>query len=101
MAEDTNRLLLPSRSGVSSLLHRSESSYSGHENVNGLSSETSMDVGLSSWPVCCNYPECEICEQCAKHSVYQKRVSLVLMTILLTVRVLCWKYFKVEWFCSV
>ncbi len=74
MDDDSHRLLLPSRFGVSSL--GSEKQYSCRTNINGAcaSSET-LEDDLATWPVCRHYPECKICEQCAKHNFYQKRVS--------------------------
>ena len=77
MAEDSHRLLLPSLSGMSSLVPDNSKQYSGCANVNRRSSSQTMRDDLSSWPVCRHYPECEICEQCAKHDFYQKRVSSI------------------------
>ena len=78
MAEDSRRLLLPSLSGLSSLVPGNPKQYSDRATRNGpsTSSQTTGD-DLSSWPVCRHYPECEICEQCAKHNFYQKRVSSI------------------------
>ena len=78
MAEDKQSLLLPPRYGVSSLVQGSENEYSGYQKRNGLStSEETAASDLSAWPVCRHYPRCEICEKCAMHDVYQKRVSFI------------------------
>lgn len=77
MAEDTHRLVLPSHSGVSNFAQANEKQFSARETLNAASAASAvMESDLSSWPVCRHYPECEICEQCAMHSVYQKRVSV-------------------------
>ena len=75
MAEDTQMLLLPSCRDVFSRLQGSQPPYSGREIMNGRSSSGILEDNLSSLPVCNHYPKCEICEQCAKHNIYQKRVS--------------------------
>ena len=77
MAEDTRKLLLPSRRGVSSLIQGSETQYSGQKTIDDRSSSGILGDNLSSLPVCNHYPKCEICEQCAKHNIYQKRVSAI------------------------
>jgi hypothetical protein len=94
MAEHTHRLL-PSRSGVSSLVQADEKQYFGRAKYINSSCASSETLGndLSSWPVCRHYPACEICEQCAKHNLYQKRVSSISRYIWIVNRgALCRKY---------
>ena len=74
MAEDT--LLLPSCCGESSIMQGREKQYSGRRNINRARALSETVEDLSSLPVCRHYPECDICEQCTRHNVYQKRVSV-------------------------